>query len=36
MNIPGSGLVKGLVGVLLVIGANKLAHAFGERGVYEK
>jgi len=31
-----AGLVKGLVGVLLVIGANKLAHAFGERGVYEK
>ncbi|MEZ0166870.1 ABC transporter permease [Kineococcus sp. LSe6-4] len=31
-----AGLIKGLVGVLLVIGANKLAHAFGERGVYEK
>jgi putative aldouronate transport system permease protein len=31
-----AGLVKGLVGVLLVIGANKLAHVFGERGVYEK
>jgi putative aldouronate transport system permease protein len=31
-----AGLVKGLVGVLLVVGANKLAHAFGERGVYEK
>ena len=31
-----AGLVKGLVGVALVIGANKLAHAFGERGVYEK
>lgn len=31
-----AGLVKTLVGVLLVIGANKLAHAFGERGVYEK
>ena len=30
------GLLKGLVGVLLVIGANKLAHVFGERGVYEK
>ncbi|MVA76424.1 ABC transporter permease subunit [Auraticoccus sp. F435] len=30
------GLVKGVVGVLLVIGANKLAHAFGEKGVYEK
>ena len=31
-----AGLIKGLVGVLLVIGANKLAHLFGERGVYEK
>jgi len=30
------GLFKGVVGVLLVVGANKLAHAFGERGVYEK
>ncbi|GAA2095811.1 ABC transporter permease subunit [Microlunatus panaciterrae] len=30
------GLVKGVVGVFLVIGANKLAHVFGERGVYEK
>jgi putative aldouronate transport system permease protein len=30
------GLVKGIVGVLLVIGANKLAHVFGERGVYQK
>ena len=31
-----AGLVKGVVGVLLVVGANKLAHVFGERGVYEK
>jgi putative aldouronate transport system permease protein len=31
-----AGLVKGVIGVGLVIGANKLAHAFGERGVYEK
>lgn len=30
------GLAKGIVGVLLVVGANKLAHVFGERGVYEK
>jgi putative aldouronate transport system permease protein len=30
------GLAKGVVGVLLVIGANKLAHLVGERGVYEK
>ncbi|WP_114559049.1 ABC transporter permease [Desertihabitans aurantiacus] len=28
------GLVKGVVGVLLVLGANKLAHRFGEEGVY--
>jgi putative aldouronate transport system permease protein len=30
------GLVKGLVGVALVLGANKIAHIFGERGVYQK
>jgi putative aldouronate transport system permease protein len=30
------GLVKGLVGVVLVIGANKIAHIFGEAGVYQK
>lgn len=30
------GLVKMVVGVGLVVGANKLAHVFGERGVYEK
>jgi putative aldouronate transport system permease protein len=30
------GLVKMVVGIALVIGANKLAHMFGERGVYEK
>ena len=29
------GLVKALVGLLLVLGANKLAHRFGERGVYQ-
>ncbi|HJV98764.1 MAG TPA: ABC transporter permease subunit [Arthrobacter sp.] len=28
------GLVKGIVGLALVLGANKLAHMFGERGVY--
>ncbi|HVX46488.1 MAG TPA: ABC transporter permease subunit [Mycobacteriales bacterium] len=28
------GLVKGLVGVVLVLGANKVAHMFGEQGVY--
>jgi putative aldouronate transport system permease protein len=30
------GLVKGLVGVVLVLGANKIAHAFGEAGVYHR
>jgi putative aldouronate transport system permease protein len=29
------GLVKGLVGIVLVLGANKLAHIFGERGIYQ-
>nr|WP_245810168.1 ABC transporter permease subunit [Brachybacterium massiliense] len=28
------GLVKGIVGVVMVIGANKLAHIFGEDGIY--
>jgi putative aldouronate transport system permease protein len=30
------GLVKGLVGVALVLGANRLAHAFGEPGLYQR
>ncbi|MEU9704011.1 ABC transporter permease subunit [Streptomyces sp. NPDC047981] len=30
------GLVKGLVGVVLVFSANKIAHIFGEAGVYQK
>ncbi|WP_234359332.1 MULTISPECIES: sugar ABC transporter permease [unclassified Plantactinospora] len=30
------GLVKGLVGLLLVLGANRLAHRFGEQGVYQR
>jgi len=30
------GLVKGLVGVALVLGANKLAHVFGEAGLYRR
>jgi putative aldouronate transport system permease protein len=30
------GLVKGLVGLLLVLGANRLAHRFGERGLYSR
>jgi putative aldouronate transport system permease protein len=28
------GLVKGIVGLILVLGANKLAHLFGQEGVY--
>ena len=30
------GLVKGVVSVLLVLGANKVAHMFGEDGLYRK
>ncbi|TCB96873.1 ABC transporter permease subunit [Micromonospora zingiberis] len=30
------GLVKGLIGAILVLGANKVAHLFGERGLYAK
>ncbi|MEU0950096.1 ABC transporter permease subunit [Streptomyces canus] len=30
------GLVKGLVGVALVLGANKVAHLLGEEGIYRK
>ena len=30
------GLIKGVVGVLLVVGANKTAHLFGEPGLYQK
>jgi putative aldouronate transport system permease protein len=30
------GLVKGLVGVALVLTANKVAHMFGEQGVYNR
>ncbi|HLS62092.1 MAG TPA: ABC transporter permease subunit [Ruania sp.] len=31
-----AGLVKGVVSMLLVLGANKLAHVFGEAGVYQR
>ncbi|CAM5390295.1 polysaccharide ABC transporter ATP-binding protein [Streptomyces spiroverticillatus] len=31
-----AGLVKGVVGALMIWGANKVAHAFGEQGVYSK
>jgi putative aldouronate transport system permease protein len=30
------GLVKGVVGVILVLAANKVAHIFGEQGVYSR
>ena len=30
-----AGLVKGMVGAVLVLAANKVAHRFGERGVYQ-
>ena len=29
-----AGLFKGVVGLLLILGANALAHAFGEEGIY--
>ncbi len=29
------GLIKGLVGMVLVLTANKIAHIFGERGIYQ-
>lgn len=31
-----AGLMKGVISLLLVLGANKLAHVFGEAGVYKK
>ncbi|MCK9795805.1 ABC transporter permease subunit [Isoptericola sp. 4D.3] len=31
-----AGLLKGVVSLVLVLGANKLAHLFGEAGVYQK
>lgn len=31
-----AGLMKGIVALLLVLGANKLAHRMGEAGVYQK
>ncbi|WP_326663784.1 ABC transporter permease [Streptomyces canus] len=30
------GLVKGVIGICLVLGANKFAHLLGEQGVYQK
>ena len=31
-----AGLIKGVVSLALILGANKLAHKFGESGVYSK
>ena len=31
-----AGLLKGIVSLVLVVGANKLAHVFGEAGVYKR
>ncbi|MEV4062494.1 ABC transporter permease subunit [Nonomuraea dietziae] len=31
-----AGLVKGLVGLILILVANKLAHRFGEQGIYKR
>jgi putative aldouronate transport system permease protein len=31
-----AGLVKGLIGLALVLAANKVAHLVGEQGVYSK
>lgn len=30
------GIVKGVFGLLLVLGANKAAHLMGEQGVYKR
>ncbi|MEV2267151.1 ABC transporter permease [Nonomuraea africana] len=31
-----AGLVKGLVGLILILVANKVAHRFGEQGIYKR
>ncbi|MEV0967720.1 ABC transporter permease [Microtetraspora glauca] len=31
-----AGLVKGVVGLILIVIANKVAHRFGEQGIYKK
>ncbi len=31
-----AGLFKALVGLLLIVGANKVAHRLGEQGIYSK
>jgi putative aldouronate transport system permease protein len=30
------GLVKGILGLVLILGANKLAHRFGQEGIYRR
>lgn len=31
-----AGIFKGVIGLILILGANRLAHSFGEAGVYAK
>jgi putative aldouronate transport system permease protein len=31
-----AGLIKGVVGLVLILGANKIAHWFGQEGVYQR
>lgn len=31
-----AGLFKAVIGLLLIVGANKVAHKFGEQGIYSK
>ena len=31
-----AGLFKAMIGILLIVGANKIAHRFGEQGIYSK
>jgi putative aldouronate transport system permease protein len=31
-----AGLFKAVVGIILIVACNKLAHAFGEQGVYSR
>jgi putative aldouronate transport system permease protein len=31
-----AGLLKGVLGTILILAANKIAHRFGEQGVYSK
>ena len=31
-----AGLLKGVLGTILILAANKVAHRFGEQGVYSR